>query len=404
MGTDTQRGELVEPIDLVEQVEQVEQLEQLEQVEQVVRAVWSELLGIENAPADADFFALGGDSLLLVRFAGRLRTELDRHVAPHELLARPTPAGMTAVMLAADALQPGDGESGLGVGVAMGDAGARLEAAAEVGAQAEVESEANAQLAVASVAGARLAVANTVGAQAAVASGIGAQPPMASAVGVQPAVATMESSRLAVVTEAGARRGEAGSEAEPARGRTLMTADAWPGAIVGGTELGQGGVLVEAGAPQAETAAGAWMFAVRLGAGVGRDVVAEGLTWVARRHRRLRTFSGADGGVCVAEARFVECPVEVVGGGDVAVERLVGGVIGRGVAPLVRAVVAGSALFVAIDRAVFGVADVPAFVADLEVVCALVVEGAYAELAQEQPDFVGDPELRSVELAWVRAV
>jgi hypothetical protein len=154
---------------------------------------------------------------------------------------------------------------------------------------------------------------------------------------------------------------------------------------------------------------GAWLFAVRLTDAIDQDTLAEALTWVARRHRSLRTSFAIDGEARVAPARTIECPLEVTAAGpDTAAEHLASP-IDRGTAPLLRAVLTVSAptvftLTVAIDRAVCGAAAIPAFLADLQMVCGLVSEGAYAELAEEQPDFAPDPDLRSVELKWVRAV
>lgn len=324
--------------------------------EQVVLAVWSELLGIENAPADADFFALGGDSLLLVRFAGRLRSELARQVAPHELLARPTPAGMTAVVLAADLLEPEEGESDLVVRAASAAAGAHPTPTNET--EAETETEAKTET----------------------------ETPTATA------TATKTATPTTTTTESHHAEALAGIDASGIR--TLIQADPQPAETV-------------AGAGPLPT--GAWLFAVRLTDAIDQDTLAEALTWVARRHRSLRTSFAADGEARVAPARTIECPLEVTTAGpDTAAERLTGP-IDRGTAPLLRAVLTVSAptvstLTVAIDRAVCGAAAIPAFLADLQTVCGLVSEGAYAELAEEQPDFAPDPDLRGVELEWVRAV
>jgi amino acid adenylation domain-containing protein/non-ribosomal peptide synthase protein (TIGR01720 family) len=59
-------------------------------------AVFSELLGTEVSDIDADFFALGGHSLLLVRLAAALRREFDVEVAVADLMAAPTVAEVAA--------------------------------------------------------------------------------------------------------------------------------------------------------------------------------------------------------------------------------------------------------------------------------------------------------------------
>ena len=46
------------------------------EAELIVARVWSDLLGVDNIGLQDDFFALGGESLMLTRLAGRLRTEI----------------------------------------------------------------------------------------------------------------------------------------------------------------------------------------------------------------------------------------------------------------------------------------------------------------------------------------
>ncbi|SNY24517.1 phosphopantetheine-binding protein [Paractinoplanes atraurantiacus] len=75
-------------------------------LQDAVRDAWSELLGVRRVAADDDFFALGGDSVLLVRLAHRLRADLGLDIAPHALLARPTLDGMVAVAARADTAGP----------------------------------------------------------------------------------------------------------------------------------------------------------------------------------------------------------------------------------------------------------------------------------------------------------
>ncbi|MEO3876052.1 amino acid adenylation domain-containing protein [Nonomuraea sp. B12E4] len=58
--------------------------------------VWSELLGITEIPADADFFALGGHSLTAVVLADQLARRWGVPVTPADVLAHPTVALLAA--------------------------------------------------------------------------------------------------------------------------------------------------------------------------------------------------------------------------------------------------------------------------------------------------------------------
>ncbi|MEU4657824.1 amino acid adenylation domain-containing protein [Streptomyces sp. NPDC023723] len=68
-----------------------------------VAALWADCLGLHGAPRDRDFFALGGDSLLVTRLVGKLRTEVPE-LAGHDfdtllraLMDRTTVAGLAAL-------------------------------------------------------------------------------------------------------------------------------------------------------------------------------------------------------------------------------------------------------------------------------------------------------------------
>lgn len=68
-----------------------------------VLGVWRDLLGIDDAALDDDFFALGGDSLMAYRMLARLRVELGIAAAVEVFLERPTIAGLVAAAVRADA-------------------------------------------------------------------------------------------------------------------------------------------------------------------------------------------------------------------------------------------------------------------------------------------------------------
>jgi hypothetical protein len=86
-----------------------------DQLTGMVRDAWRELVGPGDVGYDDDFFAAGGDSLLLVRLADRLHRALNRNVPVHELLAAPTLRGMVAV-LERDGGSRGDTDAAAGAG------------------------------------------------------------------------------------------------------------------------------------------------------------------------------------------------------------------------------------------------------------------------------------------------
>ncbi|MET7419663.1 salicylate synthase [Dactylosporangium sp. NPDC005555] len=66
-------------------------------LERVVDLAWREVLGAERISATADFFAVGGDSVLAVNVVARLRDLLDTStVSVRSLFAAPTVAGLAA--------------------------------------------------------------------------------------------------------------------------------------------------------------------------------------------------------------------------------------------------------------------------------------------------------------------
>ncbi|GHD57447.1 non-ribosomal peptide synthetase [Jeongeupia chitinilytica] len=78
-----------------------------------VLAVWSQILGITPIAPDADFFALGGQSLQMIQMANRLSGELKRPVQVATLFRHPTPAGL------AQALAAGETTAHTGISAAM---------------------------------------------------------------------------------------------------------------------------------------------------------------------------------------------------------------------------------------------------------------------------------------------
>ncbi|MGW5297466.1 non-ribosomal peptide synthase/polyketide synthase [Rhodococcus aetherivorans] len=64
--------------------------------EQAVVAAFADILGIEDVGADADFFELGGNSLVALRVIGRLQDELGVKVPLQWLYSEPTPASIAS--------------------------------------------------------------------------------------------------------------------------------------------------------------------------------------------------------------------------------------------------------------------------------------------------------------------
>lgn len=58
----------------------------MDEVEKRIGAIWAEMLGVEAVAPDADFFALGGDSILAVQVLSRIHSELDVLLSLAEML------------------------------------------------------------------------------------------------------------------------------------------------------------------------------------------------------------------------------------------------------------------------------------------------------------------------------
>ncbi|MFB7030210.1 MULTISPECIES: phosphopantetheine-binding protein [unclassified Streptomyces] len=63
-----------------------------------VRAIWCRELRTDDIAVDDDFFALGGQSLVMVRIQGALLEELGAEVPMDQLFLNPTVASLSAYL------------------------------------------------------------------------------------------------------------------------------------------------------------------------------------------------------------------------------------------------------------------------------------------------------------------
>lgn len=84
-----------------------------------LQGLWDELFGIEGLPADADFFDLGGSSLLAARLVARVRDWTGQALPLSTLLQASTPARMAALLHQPVASTPGIGALRAGHGTAL---------------------------------------------------------------------------------------------------------------------------------------------------------------------------------------------------------------------------------------------------------------------------------------------
>jgi len=75
-------------------------------IEQTIATVWQEILQLEPIGVHANFFALGGRSLQMVRIGQKLQTILNRDISIKDLFRRPTISGMAQYLSQTRAEKP----------------------------------------------------------------------------------------------------------------------------------------------------------------------------------------------------------------------------------------------------------------------------------------------------------
>jgi phthiocerol/phenolphthiocerol synthesis type-I polyketide synthase E len=80
-----------------------------DRVERAVRQIWGDILGVSDLDPDANFFALGGQSLLTVRMIARLLDSLGVTLPRRSVVARPTLGGVIDTTQRALAARPDAG-------------------------------------------------------------------------------------------------------------------------------------------------------------------------------------------------------------------------------------------------------------------------------------------------------
>ncbi|HZF89913.1 non-ribosomal peptide synthetase [Streptomyces sp.] len=98
-----------------------------DELERVLAGLWSQVLHVPSVGRDADFFRLGGDSLLVAQLVGRMRERLPQAARMswdgllRSVLNRPTVAALAARLRAADG-HAGSGSAGASPLVRLGEA------------------------------------------------------------------------------------------------------------------------------------------------------------------------------------------------------------------------------------------------------------------------------------------
>ncbi|WP_326830031.1 amino acid adenylation domain-containing protein [Streptosporangium sp. NBC_01810] len=86
----------------------------MDELESKLAELWAQLMAVEHVGRTDDFFALGGDSLLVARMVGRLReripqaADLEWEVVLRHMLRRPTVAGLAAFLRGLTGESPAD--------------------------------------------------------------------------------------------------------------------------------------------------------------------------------------------------------------------------------------------------------------------------------------------------------
>ncbi len=83
-------------------------------IEMAVARTWADVFGGEDVALDDDFFELGGDSIVALQLASRLRTALTAEVTVREVFEHRTVAALAAVISAKQDAPPAGGPSGAG--------------------------------------------------------------------------------------------------------------------------------------------------------------------------------------------------------------------------------------------------------------------------------------------------
>lgn len=80
-----------------------------EPIEQKVLSLWSAILGRHDLSVHDDFFALGGDSILLTQLASRIRRIFNVEIGFGDFFDNPTIAGIAEMVRRADIVAPDGG-------------------------------------------------------------------------------------------------------------------------------------------------------------------------------------------------------------------------------------------------------------------------------------------------------
>jgi len=71
--------------------------------------IWASALGVDEVGPDDDFFALGGDSMILMMVLARIREEFNVEFKPNEVFRSPSLRDFCEVVAGARKVDPDDG-------------------------------------------------------------------------------------------------------------------------------------------------------------------------------------------------------------------------------------------------------------------------------------------------------